>query len=162
MGCGSSTPAAGGARPVPKKKGPAKARAAKAGGAPDRSKDPLSGLDLAPGCVMAEYIWIDGSMAQCRSKCKVRDPPSPGAPRAPRPSTTPSRPRPPRPRTREGADARGIWDGWVTSPHLTSPHLTSPPCTIPAPGGQTLYLKAGKKVELSDLPKWNFDGSSTG
>ena len=29
-------------------------------------------------------------------------------------------------------------------------------------GGQTLYLKAGKKVELSDLPKWNFDGSSTG
>ena len=48
------------------------------------------------------------------------------------------------------------------SPHLTSPHLTSPPCTIPATGGQTLYLKAGKKVELSDLPKWNFDGSSTG
>ena len=156
MGCGSSTPAAGGARPVPKKKkGPAKAGAAKAGGAPDRSKDPLSGLDLAPGCVMAEYIWIDGSMAQCRSKCKVRDPLPRGTPRAAalhHPLTPP-----PRPRTREGADARGIWDGWVTSPHLTSP-----PCTIPAPGGQTLYLKAGKKVELSDLPKWNFDRSSTG
>lgn len=156
MGCGSSTPAAGGARPVPKKKkGAAKAGAAKAGGAPDRSKDPLSGLDLAPGCVMAEYIWIDGSMAQCRSKCKVRDPPSPGAPRAPRPSITPSRPIPPGP-------GRGRVLTRAASGMAGSPHLTSPPCTIPAPGGQTLYLKAGKKVELSDLPKWNFDGSSTG
>ena len=108
MGCGSSTPAAGGARPVPKKKGPAKARAAKAGGAPDRSKDPLSGLDLAPGCVMAEYVWIDGSMAQCRSKCKVRDPPR-GAPRRRGPdphAPLPPGPTPPAPGREGGADAR--------------------------------------------------------
>ena len=28
-------------------------------------------LELADNCVMAEYIWIDGSMQQCRSKTKV-------------------------------------------------------------------------------------------
>ena len=110
MGCGSSTPAAGGARPVPKKRGAAKAGAAKAGGAPDRSKDPLSGLDLEPGCVMAEYVWIDGSMAQCRSKCKVRSDPPRGAPprrRGPDPhAPLPPGPTPPAPGREGGADAR--------------------------------------------------------
>ena len=124
MGCGSSTPAAGGARPVPKKKkGPAKAGAAKAGGAPDRSKDPLSGLDLAPGCVMAEYIWIDGSMAQCRSKCKVRDPLPRGTPRAAalhHPLT------PPPPGPGRGRVLTRAASGMAGSPHLTSPHLPAP------------------------------------
>ena len=61
-------------------------------------------LELADNCVMAEYIWIDGSMQQCRSKTKVGvllpaggggTPPTPLPSPLPSPSPAPPPPPPP-------------------------------------------------------------------
>jgi len=61
-------------------------------------------LELADNCVMAEYIWIDGSVQQCRSKTKVGvllpaggggTPPTPLPSPLPSPSPAPPPPPPP-------------------------------------------------------------------